>query len=111
MLLIKNGRVLDPGSGIDAQLDIWIEGARIARVVPAGTPGAASSTNGDVIDATGLVVAPGFIDLHCHLRLADRRFVPRQLWRPARRGICVHRRGCCRTYSRTVSRETSRVDR
>jgi len=68
MLLIKNGRVLDPTNGIDAQRDIWIDGGRIARVVPAETPGAASSANGDVIDATGLVVAPGFIDLHCHLR-------------------------------------------
>jgi dihydroorotase len=69
MLLIKNGRVLDPSNGIDAKRDIWIEGGRIARVVPAEAPaGSSSSPNGETFDATGLVVAPGFIDLHCHLR-------------------------------------------
>lgn len=69
MLLIKNGRVLDPGNGTDAKRDIWIDGGRIARVVPAEAPeGRPSSSNGETLDATGLVVAPGFIDLHCHLR-------------------------------------------
>lgn len=70
MLLIKNGRVLDPGNGIDAKRDIWIDGGRIARVVPAEAPEGRlpSSSNGETLDATGLIVAPGFIDLHCHLR-------------------------------------------
>jgi len=63
MLLIKNGRVLDPASKTDAPLDILIEGQRIARV------GAnLSASDAEIYDASGLIVAPGFIDLHCHLR-------------------------------------------
>jgi dihydroorotase len=69
MLLIKNGRVIDPASGSDAKRNIWIDGERIARVAPAEAPGDSSAApNGETLDATGLVVAPGFIDLHCHLR-------------------------------------------
>ena len=63
MLLIKNGRLLDPASGTDAMLDVLLDGERIAQV------GAnIVSAGAEVFDATGLVVAPGFIDLHCHLR-------------------------------------------
>jgi dihydroorotase len=63
MLLIKNGRVLDPATRTDALLDVLLEGERISRV------GAnLSAPDAEVFDATGLIVAPGFIDLHCHLR-------------------------------------------
>lgn len=63
MLLIKNGRVLDPATKTDATLDVLLDGERIAKVA------ANISANGaEVFDAQGLVVAPGFIDLHCHLR-------------------------------------------
>src|SRR5580704_11470336 len=69
MLLIKNGRVIDPASGTDAKRNIWIDGERIARITPAEAPKDSSTApNGETIDATGLVVTPGFIDLHCHLR-------------------------------------------
>jgi len=68
MLLIKNGRVIDPASGTDARRNIWIDGERIARIAPAEAPKDAGPPNGETLDATGLVVAPGFIDLHCHLR-------------------------------------------
>ncbi len=72
MLRIKNGRVIDPASGTDAVLDVWVEGDRIMRVAPspAGNPGgdAGSAAEIETIDATGVCVAPGFIDLHCHLR-------------------------------------------
>src|SRR6202047_2066574 len=63
MLLIKNGRVLDPSSKTDALIDILIDGPRILRVGPD-----LSASQIDIFDASGMVVAPGFIDLHCHLR-------------------------------------------
>ena len=62
-LLVKNGRVICPASGIDAVSDVLIEDGRIAGVGPDLHAG-----NAQVIDATGLVVAPGFIDIHVHLR-------------------------------------------
>jgi dihydroorotase len=66
MLLIKNGRVLDPATKTDAALDVLLEGEKIKEVAPTGkipaTPGL------DIFDASGLIVAPGFIDLHSHLR-------------------------------------------
>jgi dihydroorotase len=65
MLRIKNGRVIDPASGTDARMDVWLEGERIARVAPAG---GADEQGVETLDAANWIVAPGFIDLHCHLR-------------------------------------------
>jgi len=67
MLLIKNGRVLDPATKTDAAQDVLLDDEKIAAVV---APGALASDHkgAEVFDATGLIVAPGFIDLHCHLR-------------------------------------------
>jgi dihydroorotase len=67
MLLISNGRVLDPASGTDAPRDILLDGDRIAAVAPHGQL-AARAQGAEIFDATNLIVAPGFIDLHCHLR-------------------------------------------
>ncbi len=64
-LAIHNGRVIDPALGRDGIADVVIVDGRIARVGP---------NEGDLvveaerIDATGLVVVPGFVDLHTHLR-------------------------------------------
>ncbi len=66
MLLIKNGRVLDPASKTDAALDILLDGHRITEIAPAGK--ITKAHNAEVFDATGLIVAPGFIDMHVHLR-------------------------------------------
>ena len=67
MLLIKNGRLLDPASGTDAPRDVLLEGERIAAVSPPGQL-AERASGAEIFDAVNLVVAPGFIDLHCHLR-------------------------------------------
>jgi dihydroorotase len=66
MLLVKNGRVLDPASKTDAAMDILLDGEKIKEVGSAGKITAPQNT--EVFDATGLIVAPGFIDLHAHLR-------------------------------------------
>ena len=61
-LLIKNGRVVDPASGIDEILDVLITNGKI-DTVQAGIESAAAR-----LDAAGKIVAPGFIDMHIHLR-------------------------------------------
>ena len=67
MLLISNGRLIDPASGVDAPRDILLEGDRIVAVASQGQLGARAK-DAAIFDATNLIVAPGFIDLHCHLR-------------------------------------------
>jgi len=61
--LIANGRVIDPASHVDRIADVLIVDGRVANVGPnLSSPGAT------VFDAAGMVVAPGFIDMHVHLR-------------------------------------------
>jgi dihydroorotase len=67
MLLIKNGRVIDPASKTDAAQDILLDGEKIVELAAPGKL-ASDHKNAEVFDATGLIVAPGFIDLHAHLR-------------------------------------------
>src|SRR5215470_16925473 len=66
MLLIKNGRVMDPTSKTDAALDVLLDGEKIKDVAPTGKIGTPADM--ETFDAKGLIVAPGFIDLHAHLR-------------------------------------------
>jgi dihydroorotase len=63
-LLIQNGRVVDPSRDVDAKLDVLIEDGTVARV----GAGLKAPKGVEVLDASGLVVAPGLIDLHTHLR-------------------------------------------
>ena len=66
MLLIKNGRVVDPASKTDAAMDVLTDGELVKEL---GTPGKfAALKDAEVFDALGMIVAPGFIDLHVHLR-------------------------------------------
>jgi dihydroorotase len=62
-ILIKSGRVISPEDHLDGELDILIENGLIAQIAPRIELPAA-----EVIPATGCVVAPGFVDIHVHLR-------------------------------------------
>lgn len=63
MIVLRGGRVIDPVSGVDRTLDVAVDGPTIAEV------GAGLSVGGaEVVDCSGAVVAPGFVDLHVHFR-------------------------------------------
>jgi len=62
-LLIRGGHIIDPSQGIDQIGDLLIAEGKIVQIGGTAIPGEAKN-----FDATGLVVCPGFIDLHCHLR-------------------------------------------
>jgi dihydroorotase len=64
-LLIKNGRVIDPSAGIDDRLDILIADGRIKQIKKGLVP---SAKELEEIDAKNLIVVPGLIDMHTHLR-------------------------------------------
>jgi dihydroorotase len=61
-LLIRGGRVIDPAQGLDAEADVLLRDGKVAEV------GKVSASAAQVFEAHGLIVAPGFIDLHVHLR-------------------------------------------
>ena len=61
-LIVSGGRVIDPSQGIDAVCDVALADGMVALVAE-NIP---TNQSGDVIDATGLIVTPGLIDLHTH---------------------------------------------
>jgi dihydroorotase len=66
-LVIRGARVLDPGEGLDAGVDVRIDGGTIVAI------GQDVEANGHrVVDAAGLVLAPAFVDPHVHLRTPGR---------------------------------------
>lgn len=64
-LLVANGYVIDPTQGLNAGRDLLIEDGRVKGILAKGEP---TPKDVEVLDATGLMVAPGFIDMHVHLR-------------------------------------------
>jgi dihydroorotase len=67
-LLIKGGRVVDPESGVDAVQDVLVKKGRVAEVGKGLKPGKITR----VVDAGGMLVLPGFVDLHTHFRTPGR---------------------------------------
>ena len=65
MLLITGGRVIDPSSGIDRDMDVLLVEGRVAELA---APGVLKVSAPEAIAAKGCIVAPGFINLHVHLR-------------------------------------------
>ena len=63
MLLIKNGTIIDPSQSLEKKKDLLIRDGRIEIIDKA-----LSAEGAEIFDAAGLIVAPGFIDLHVHLR-------------------------------------------
>jgi dihydroorotase len=64
-ILIRNGRVIDPATSLDAQRDVLIRDNKIAAIE---NPGKIKVAGAEIIEAKGLIVAPGLIDIHVHLR-------------------------------------------
>jgi dihydroorotase len=65
-LLIRGGYLIDPAAGVDAPKDLLLKDGRVAEIA---APGKLRQTNGtEVLDANGLTIAPGLIDMHVHLR-------------------------------------------
>ena len=73
-MLIKNGRVIDPESGFDGLADLLIENGKIKKIVKRVDGGADNKVpervNGadEVLDASGMIIAPGLVDVHVHFR-------------------------------------------
>ena len=64
-LLIKNGHLLDPSQNLDGDFDLLLADGRVAEIAE---PGKLRSNADEIFNAKGLIVAPGFIDIHVHLR-------------------------------------------
>ena len=63
-LLVTGGRVIDPSQNLDAVLDVGIVGPRVAAL---GSDLAARGVRRETVDASGLIVTPGLVDLHTHV--------------------------------------------
>ena len=67
-LVIRGGHLIDPAAGVDGPKDIFLKDGRVAEIA---SPGKLKQTNGtdlQVLDAAGLTIAPGLVDIHVHLR-------------------------------------------
>ncbi len=68
-ILIRGGRVVDPSSGLDADRDLLLKDGRVSAIEASGKlNGAAKQEGAEILDAKGLIVAPGLVDIHVHLR-------------------------------------------
>lgn len=65
--IIKGGRVIDPKNGLDGEFDILLEDGKIIGLERPGVLGGIGAVE-NLVDASGLIVVPGLIDIHVHLR-------------------------------------------
>ncbi len=65
-MMIKNGTVINPATGINGRYDVGIADGKIAALVPGGQDGS-TFTARETLDASGLLVTPGLIDIHVHV--------------------------------------------
>src|SRR5579862_3747662 len=75
-VLLRGGRVVDPSQGMDEMADVFVTNGKIETIGPRlGIEQPYSDSNLETIDCSGLIVSPGFIDVHCHLREPGREDV------------------------------------
>jgi dihydroorotase len=67
-LCLRGGRVLDPARGVDTIQDLWIENGTIAGLGEDAPAALRNRKDVEILDVKGAVVAPGFVDIHVHLR-------------------------------------------
>ena len=67
-MIIKHGRMIDPGSGFDGIADIVIKDGKIEKIYRDGESCPEPEEGEEIVDASGLVVAPGLVDVHVHFR-------------------------------------------
>ena len=72
-MIIKNGIVADPASGLYEQMDILVKDGKIVKIAPdiSCASDAAATEKEEIIDASGMIVGPGLIDTHVHFRDPD----------------------------------------
>lgn len=74
-ILIRGGHLIDPAAGVDADRDLLLKGGRVAAIEPPGKlNGAAKQDEVEILEAKGLMVAPGLVDIHVHLREPGQRY-------------------------------------
>ena len=68
-ILVRGGHLVDPSAGIDAARDLLLKDNRVAAMeAPGKLNAAAKQADAVIVDARGMVVAPGLVDIHVHLR-------------------------------------------
>ena len=68
-MLIQGGHLVDPSTGMDERRDLYVRDGRIAAVeMPGKLTALAKKEKATIVNATGMVVAPGLVDIHVHLR-------------------------------------------
>ena len=74
-LLLRGGRIVDPSQGLDTRGDLLVADGRIETLSDRPLADGGGVDGAEVVDCAGLVIAPGFIDVHCHLREPGREDV------------------------------------